>query len=78
MIFKNFDIFVARMEKLGVKLELSSNYPWVYLDKVNGNTVDDKFRSDHYFTIGFMPIRFNGEFKFTDLNEIFKVIRKYR
>lgn len=65
-----------RLKKIGIEIELSVNYPWVYLDSVNGNRVNEVFCSEYYFCIGFMPIRL-GNFQFNDLNEIFKVIRKY-
>lgn len=66
-----------RLQKIGIEIEISSNFPWVYLDKVNGNRVDEVFYLEHYFCIGFSPIKL-GQFKFNDLSEIFKVIRKYK
>jgi hypothetical protein len=70
--------FINRLEKIGVKVELLGNYPWVYLDRVNGNKVTEKFQADHGFTIAFLPIRVGQSMKFTDLSEIFKIIRKYK
>jgi hypothetical protein len=66
-----------RLSKIGIEIGMSSNYPWVYLDTVNGNRVTEIYQSDHYFTIGFMSIRDENEFRFTNLKEIFLVIRKY-
>lgn len=43
--------FVSRLRRLGVEVELSGNYPWVYLDKVNGKKVKGTFRADHGFTV---------------------------
>lgn len=70
--------FINRLKKININIELIGNYPWVYINKINGKKVTEKFRGNHGFTIGFNPIR-NGEFfKFTDISEIFKLIRKYR
>lgn len=71
-------IFVERLQKLGITVELSSNYPWLYMTKVNGKTVTEKFQANHGFTIAFLPIRINQELKFTNITEIFKIIRKYK
>jgi hypothetical protein len=71
-------IFVERLNKIGIKLELVSNYPWVYLYKVNGNLIKEKHYSDSGFTIGFLPIINDTDFKFiSELDLIFNVIRKY-
>lgn len=70
-------IFINRLEKLNIKLLLISNFPYVYLYKVNGKTVKEKSYSDHGFTIAFIPIREGQEIKFTNIGEIFKIIRKY-
>lgn len=67
-----------RLDKIGIKVKLWGNYPWIYLDSVNGNRVKDKFHSEHGFTIAFHPIRPNQELNFTDISEIFKTIRKYK
>jgi len=70
-------IFGDRMKKLGIDVKLVSNYPWVYLDEINGKHVIEKFQGNHGFTIAFLPIRKEQELVFTDINEIFKLIRKY-
>lgn len=74
------DIFRKRMLKLGIELEMWSNYPWIYIDKVNGNRIkhEDYFHGNHGFTIGFHPSKPDQEFDFTDIGEIFKLIKKYR
>lgn len=66
-----------RLLKLGIEIEMWSNYPWIYLDKVNGVSVEERFRANHGFTIAFHPIRQGQELEFTDITEIFKIIRKY-
>lgn len=69
--------FIHRLSKCGIKLEMSCNYPWVYIDKINGKQVIEKFRSEHNFTAFFMPIRADDAIKITDRTEIFRIIRKY-
>ena len=69
--------FRARLLKIGIELELVSNFPWIYLDKINGQRVTEKFQAEHGFCIGFHPWKEGVEFKFTDQKEIFKLIRKY-
>lgn len=75
---KKLTRFKDRMLKLNIKLEFVGNYPWIYLDKINDNKITEKFQAEHGFCIGFYPIRINQHFEFTDIKEIFKVIRKYR
>jgi hypothetical protein len=67
-----------RLIKIGITIEMFSNYPWIYLDKVNGNAVKEKYFANHGFTIGFNPARVGDVFSYTDLKEIFKIIRKYK
>lgn len=71
-------IFLKRMKKIGVELELGCNYPWIYIDTINGKRVTELFRAEHGFTLAFMPIRLGQELEFTDIKEIFKLIKKYR
>ena len=67
-----------RLLKIGITIEMVSNYPWIYLDKVNGNVVKEKYFANHGFTLGFNPARVGDVFSYTDLKEIFKIIRKYK
>jgi hypothetical protein len=67
-----------RLLKIGITIEMISNYPWVYLDKVNGNAVKEKYFANHGFTIGFNPAIVGDVFSYTDLKEIFKINRKYK
>lgn len=69
--------FIFRLNRIGITVELAGNYPWIYLDKINGKRVTEKFQADHGFTIAFTPIRPGQELKFTDIKEIFELIRKY-
>jgi hypothetical protein len=68
--------FVRRMKRLGIELECVANYPWIYLDKVNGKRVTEKFRAVHGFTIAFATTSPEGEL--TNVKEIIKIIRKYK
>jgi len=70
-------VFINRLNKIGIKIELVNNYPWIYIDKINGKKVTEKLDGNHGFTIAFLPIRNNQELNFTDISEIFKLIRNY-
>lgn len=71
-------VFIKRMEKLGIKLTFSRNYPWLYLDTVNGNKIKEKYYSEHAFTIMLLPIRTDQESEFLDIGKLFEIIRKYK
>jgi hypothetical protein len=70
-------IFIDRMAKLGIDVKLVGNYPWIYIDSINGEKVKEKFCGNHGFTIAFLPIRHGQEMKFTDIHKIMTLIRKY-
>jgi hypothetical protein len=70
-------IFIQRMKKIGIEVTLIGNVPWIYIDTINGKRVKEKFHANHGFTIAFLPIREGEELQFTDIGEIFKLIRKY-
>ena len=70
-------IFIKRMKKLGIEIKLASNFPWVYIHEINGQEVTETFQGNHGFTITYLPIKKDQELKFTDIGEIFKLIRKY-
>ena len=69
--------FYNRLKKIGIEITMVSNYPWLYLDTINGKKVTERFQAEHGFTIMFRPIKADQEVQFTDINEIFKLIRKY-
>lgn len=75
---KVLDDFKRRMDKLGIKCEFVGNYPWVYINKINGKRVTEKFCAEHGFTVAFLPIRPGQKMELTDISEIFKLIKKYR
>ena len=74
------DQLVPRLQKIGINIELSGNYPWIYLNKINGNRIkeEDYFKGNHGFTIAFYPIRKGQKMKLTDISKIFEIIRKYK
>jgi len=66
--------FRNRLLKIGIEVEFLGNIPYIYLTKINGQKVTEKFHANHGFTVAFNGM---GGFKFTELKEIFKLIRKY-
>lgn len=71
-------IFVERLAKIGIDVELVGNYPWIYIETINGKRVTELFKGNHGFTIAFLPIKKGQELHFTDIKKIFKLIRKYK
>lgn len=72
------DDFRRRMIKLGIECKFSGNYPWIYLDYINGKRVTETFCANHGFTIAFLPIKVGQKMELTDITEIMKIVRKYR
>ncbi len=70
-------VFIDRLQKLGVEIKLVGNYPWIYIDTINGKKVTERFQGNHGFTVAFLPVRVGQELNFTDIGEIFKLLRKY-
>lgn len=73
----NITVFVERLQKIGIDVAIAGNVPWIYLTTINGMPVKEKFQAKHGFTIAFLSIKPDGVTKFTDIGEIFKLIRKY-
>lgn len=71
------EVFCNRLGKIGIDIKLEGNYPWVYIYSINGKRVIEQFHGNHGWTIAFLPIRPNQEIEFTDISELFKLIRKY-
>ena len=70
--------FVERLKKIGIDVKLSGNFPWVYIDEICGIRVTETFAANHGFTLIFLPGRNDSPVsEFTDIEEIFKLIRKY-
>ena len=71
-------VFVDRLKKIGIDVKLSGNFPWVYIDEICGKRVTEKFEANHGFTLIFLPGRNDSPpSEFTDIKEIFKLLRKY-
>ena len=71
-------VFVERLKKIGIEVKLQGNYPWVYIDEICGIKVKERFEGNHGFTLIFLPVRNDSPpSEFTDITEIFKLIRKY-
>ena len=71
-------VFVERLKKIGIEVKLMGNYPWVYIDEICGIKVKERFLGNHGFTLIFLPGRLDSPpSEFTDITEIFKLIRKY-
>lgn len=67
--------FISRLSKIGIKLNLFANYPWIYIDRVNGNKIPkSEWNENHGYNLGFM----NKRFDFVDLEKTFNLIRKYK
>lgn len=74
---EKIEILLSRLKKIDIELKLFGNFPWIYIDKINDQKVTEKFHAEHGFTLAFLPIKPNHELVFTDIKEIFKLIRKY-
>lgn len=66
--------FVHRLSKLGVEVGLVGNYPWVYLDTVNGKKVKEKHGGNHGFTLCILGVY--NKTKWSERKVIFKKIRE--
>lgn len=71
------EVFCNRLGKIGIDIKLEGNYPWIYIDTINGKIVTEKFYAEHGFTIMLTPNLTGKGYEFTDIGEIFKLIRKY-
>lgn len=71
------ETFLKRLKKLGIELQLIGNYPWVYIDKIQGIRVTEKLDSEHGFVLGHSSIRKGQQFTFNNITETFKLIRKH-
>lgn len=73
-------VFVDRMKKIGIDVKLVGNYPWIYVDSINGNRVksEDYFYGNHGFTVAFLPTRPEQKLEFLDIKRLLELIRKYK
>jgi len=74
------EIFINRLKRIGIELELMGNIPWIYLHKVNGNRIlPEDYNANHGYTIAWYPVRLGEEIRLdSDLKRTFQVIRKYK
>ena len=76
------EIFVKRLKKIGVDVELVGNIPWIYLHKVNGNTIkkEDFYNANHGYCVAWYPVRRGEEvhMNWHDIKRTFELIRKYK
>jgi hypothetical protein len=71
-------VFIERLKKIGIDVKLIGNFPWVYIDEICGIRVTESFCGNHGFTVMFLPGGNHASpSEFTDIEEIFKLIRKY-
>jgi hypothetical protein len=68
-----------RMQRIGIEIELSGNYPWIYLDRVNGIRIrQEDFTANHGFNIAWYGIRNGDKIKLAeDPKTIIALIRRY-
>lgn len=71
--FFDLNVFVRRLEKLGIRIRVAGNFPWCYLTHIGEKKVKELKDSEHGWVIGYR----NKYFKFADTKELFKLIRKY-
>jgi len=76
--YERLNIFISRMKKLDIDVKLTGNYPWIYIDTINGKRVTERFLGNHGFTIAFLPLKPEDKLELTDIKEIMNVIRKYK
>ena len=71
---------VPRLKKIGIEVQLFGNYPWIYLDSVNGNRIkkEDYYLGNHGLTIAFYPNKEGKVMQLNDIKKTFEIIRKYR
>jgi len=71
---------VDRLKGIDIIIECSGNFPWIYLDKVNGNKVTEKGNGgEHGYVIGWYPIQSDDKISLADdMDGVFDLIRKYK
>lgn len=69
------ETFVRRLKRIGIEVEFIGNYPWIYLDKVNGRKVTGTYLGNHGFTAFWLPIRAGDQVKITSIPVVFKKIK---
>ena len=73
-MYGSLNSFIHRLAYIDIHVELVGNYPWVYIDTINGDEVTEVYMANHGFCLGVMS---DEDIVFNDLTDIFKLIRKY-
>jgi hypothetical protein len=68
--------FINRLKKIGINVELIANYPWVYLDTVNGIRVKGAYWGEHGFTVFVKAARIDQKDQILEIPIIFNKIRE--
>lgn len=68
--------FINRLAKIGIVVELTGNFPWVYLYKVNGEIVKELYLGNHGFTVFWKATKKGQKDELTDIPIIFNKIRE--
>ncbi len=76
--YERLETFISRMKKMNIDVKLSGNYPWIYIDTINGKRVTERFLGNHGFTIAFLPLKPEDKLELTDIKEIMNIVRKYK
>lgn len=69
----NLEIFVKRLKRIGIEVTFIGNFPWVYLDTVNGKKVKGTYQGNHGFTAFWSTHKL---FMITDIDIVFDKIRE--
>ena len=64
-----------RLRNIGIEIELTANFPFIYLYKVNGKLVTEKFDSEHGFVIMLLPISTGTKPRLNDSKIFFEKVR---
>jgi hypothetical protein len=73
---KELEKLHKRLEKLNIKFACWTNYPWVYIYRINEHVVSEKYGSEHGFVIGYLNPHVQ-KFEFNNTSELFRLIRNY-
>lgn len=69
--------FNRRLKAIGIQIECFANYPWIYLDSVNGKKVDETYLANHGFTAFWYPLSDHDKVvEFSDRRKVFAKIRE--
>ncbi len=68
-----------RLRRIGIEIEFVGNYPWIYLDRVNGIRIrQEDFTANHGFNIAWYGIRNEDKIRLAeDPKTIIALIRRY-